>query len=40
MIKALFEGQAFSPDGKDESPQTMHARCTECTRERKASAVI
>ena len=26
VIKALFEGQAFSPDGKDESIQTMYAR--------------
>lgn len=26
VIKALFEGQAFSPDGKDESIQTMFAR--------------
>lgn len=26
VIKALFEGQPFSPDGKDESIQTMHAR--------------
>ena len=26
VIKALFEGQAFNPDGKDESIQTMYAR--------------
>ena len=26
VIKALFEGQDFSPDGKDESIQTMYAR--------------
>lgn len=26
VIKALFEGQPFSPDGKDESIQTMYAR--------------
>jgi uncharacterized protein with ParB-like and HNH nuclease domain len=26
VIRALFEGQAFSPDGKDESIQTMYAR--------------
>ncbi|MBC7381359.1 MAG: DUF262 domain-containing protein, partial [Burkholderiaceae bacterium] len=26
VIKALFEGQAFSPDGKDESIQTMFRR--------------
>jgi uncharacterized protein with ParB-like and HNH nuclease domain len=26
VIKALFEGQEFSPDGKDESIQTMYAR--------------
>ena len=26
VIKALFEGEAFSPDGKDESIQTMFAR--------------
>lgn len=26
VIKALFEGQTFSPDGKDESIQTMYAR--------------
>jgi uncharacterized protein with ParB-like and HNH nuclease domain len=26
VIKALFEGHAFSPDGKDESIQTMYAR--------------
>lgn len=26
VIQALFEGQAFSPDGKDESIQTMYAR--------------
>lgn len=26
VIKALFEGQAYSPDGKDESIQTMYAR--------------
>jgi uncharacterized protein with ParB-like and HNH nuclease domain len=26
VIKALFEGEAFSPDGKDESIQTMYAR--------------
>ena len=26
VIKALFEGQAFTPDGKDESIQTMYAR--------------
>ncbi len=26
VIKALFEGQAFSSDGKDESIQTMYAR--------------
>ena len=26
VIKALFEGHTFNPDGKDESIQTMHAR--------------
>jgi uncharacterized protein with ParB-like and HNH nuclease domain len=26
VIQALFEGQAFNPDGKDESIQTMYAR--------------
>lgn len=26
VIKALFEGQPFNPDGKDESIQTMYAR--------------
>ena len=26
VIKALFEGQSFNPDGKDESIQTMYAR--------------
>lgn len=26
VIKALFEGQLFNPDGKDESIQTMYAR--------------
>lgn len=26
VIKALFEGRAFNPDGKDESVQTMYAR--------------
>ena len=26
VIQALFEGQAYSPDGKDESIQTMYAR--------------
>jgi uncharacterized protein with ParB-like and HNH nuclease domain len=26
VIKALFEGESFSPDGKDESIQTMYAR--------------
>lgn len=26
VIKALFEGQPYSPDGKDESIQTMYAR--------------
>jgi uncharacterized protein with ParB-like and HNH nuclease domain len=26
VIKALFEGQGFNPDGKDESIQTMYAR--------------
>jgi uncharacterized protein with ParB-like and HNH nuclease domain len=26
VIKALFEGETFSPDGKDESIQTMYAR--------------
>lgn len=26
VIKALFEGQSFNPDGKDESTQTMFAR--------------
>lgn len=26
VIKALFEGQEFTPDGKDESIQTMHRR--------------
>jgi uncharacterized protein with ParB-like and HNH nuclease domain len=26
VIKALFEGQSFNSDGKDESIQTMHAR--------------
>lgn len=26
VIRALFDGQAFSPDGKDESLQTMYAR--------------
>jgi hypothetical protein len=26
VIQALFEGQPFSPDGKDESIQTMYAR--------------
>jgi uncharacterized protein with ParB-like and HNH nuclease domain len=29
VIKALFEGEAFSPDGKDESIQTMFARYGE-----------
>jgi uncharacterized protein with ParB-like and HNH nuclease domain len=29
VIKALFEGQAFSPDGKDESIQTMYARYSD-----------
>lgn len=26
LIQALFKGEPFSPDGKDESVQTMHAR--------------
>lgn len=29
VIKALFEGQPFSPDGKDESIQTMYARYSD-----------
>lgn len=29
VIKALFEGQAFNPDGKDESIQTMYARYSD-----------
>jgi uncharacterized protein with ParB-like and HNH nuclease domain len=29
VIKALFEGQTFSPDGKDESIQTMYARYSD-----------
>jgi len=29
VIRALFEGQPFNPDGHDESIQTMHARYTE-----------
>jgi len=29
VIKALFEGQEFNPDGKDESIQTMYARYSD-----------
>ncbi|WP_290433727.1 GmrSD restriction endonuclease domain-containing protein [Aeromonas caviae] len=29
VIKALFEGQDFNPDGKDESIQTMYARYSD-----------
>ena len=29
MIEALFNGQTFNPDGKDESIQTMYARYSD-----------
>ncbi|WP_226461316.1 DUF262 domain-containing protein [Quatrionicoccus australiensis] len=31
VIKTLFEGQSFNPDGKDESIQTMYARYQDIT---------
>lgn len=32
VIEALFKGQPFNPDGKEESIQTMHARCQDIER--------